>query len=311
MSTVLGAALTPPILDAWSAAYKQLADLMIGVEESMLREAAKCDWTSWRPFVIADKVKEAAEITSFYLKPKDGKPLPKYLPGQYISVQMEVPDLHYLQSRQYSLSGEPRQDYYRISVKKESGVSVGDPSAPAHPGYVSNVLHDDKNVGDVVEVSYPRGDFFLDLERTLDFPIVLISAGVGVTPMVAILETLVARGHEQPIEWVHATRSRRLHAFGEHVRELGKEHGNVRVEVFNKEADDGEEAGYDFKGRMDLGKLDRERDLHVGDARTEYYVCGPEGFMMDVKKTLVGYGVKEEKIKCEIFSTGMGMLDSK
>lgn len=184
MSTVLGAALTPAILDAWTAAYKQLADLMIGVEGDMLKEAD--GWTSWRDFVITDKVKEADEITSFYLKPKDGKPLPAYLPGQYISVQLEVPDLHYLQPRQYSLSSAPREDWYRISVKKESGVQIGHPDAPAHPGYVSNVLHDRKQVGDVVEVSFPRGDFFLDTKRTLDFPIVLISAGVGVTPMVAI-----------------------------------------------------------------------------------------------------------------------------
>lgn len=104
-----------------------------------------------------------------------------------------------------------------------------------------------------------------------------------------------------------------MHAFGEHIRKLGKEHGNVRMKVFSKEMDAADEASgdYDFAGRMNLDKLNKKEDLFVDDARTEYYVCGPEGFMFDIKKKLIGYGVKEDKIKCEIFSTGMGMLDSK
>jgi len=297
MGTILGSALTPPILDAWTAAYKQLADIMIKMEKDMLGEAG--DWTGWRDFEIAKKVKEAQYITSFYLKPKDKKALPRFLPGQYVSVQTDVPDLHYLQSRQYSMSSAPNKDYYRITVKKEEAPNVGEAVAPTHPGYISTVLHDRKEVGDVLQVSFPRGDFCLDASKTIDYPVVLISAGVGLTPLVSILETLAEKKHTAPVSWIHGTRNSKLQAFGDHVRDLQEDLSNLRIRLFNHEDD--KQTSYDFVGRVNLDKLDPEKELHLSNGRTEYRVCGPGSFMTDVKQTLIGMGVEEGKVKIEVF----------
>jgi len=308
MGTILGSAFTPDVLDAWSAAYKQLADIMIKMESDMLKQAG--DWTSWRDFAIVDVVDEAEGIKSFYLKPKDGKPLPTYLPGQYISIQMKVPELDdYMQSRQYSLSGAPRPDYYRVSVKKESVASQDGQLEPSHPGYVSSVLHEEKHVGDTVQVSFPRGDFFLDTSKRVDHPVVLLSAGVGITPMVSMIDTLVDKNHKAPVSLVHATRNTRLFAFRTHVRDLRTKHDNIKVSIFNSNPDSGNEAGaehdYDFAGRMNLDRLDPKKDLHIGDESASYYICGPSSFMKDMGRKLESYGVKQDKIKMEIFGTSL------
>ncbi|GFG08445.1 hypothetical protein IFM5058_03927 [Aspergillus udagawae] len=137
---VLGDACTDDILDAWAAAYWALADIMIAREGTLYKDSQ--GWTNWRQFRVARKARELDEITSFYLRPVNGKPLPSDKPGQYISVRVYVPGLKYPQARQYSPSDAPCSDYYRISVKKESGLNPWAPGAKRHPGYVSNVLHD-------------------------------------------------------------------------------------------------------------------------------------------------------------------------
>lgn len=118
MGELLGDAFTPAIRDSWAAAYAQLAKIMIDREEQLYQ--ASEGWRDWRDLKIQKKVPESDEITSFYLVPVDGGKLPTFLPGQYISIRTEVPDLHYLQARQYSLSDAPGKDYYRISVKRVS-----------------------------------------------------------------------------------------------------------------------------------------------------------------------------------------------
>lgn len=304
MGEILGDALTPDIHDAWAAAYTQLANLMISREQQLYKESD--GWTDWRDFVIAQKVKEAQNITSFYLKPKDGKPLVMYKPGQYISVQTDVPDLKYLQSRQYSLSGQPRDDYYRISVKREQGLAKGQPGASSHPGYVSTILHTEKNVGDTLQVSHPYGEFFLDTDNIVGRPIVLLSAGIGVTPMIAILDTLVSKDYESSISFIHATRNSAVLPFADHQRDLSKAGSNVNFKLFNVNPTDDERQGidYDFSGRMDLAKLDQDRDLHLDDPSTEYYICGPDSFMQDFSQAFRAYGISDDRIKVELFGTG-------
>ena len=141
MKEILGDALTPEIHDAWAAAYWQLANVMIGKEEELYKSAD--GWTDWRDFKIDRKENESDEITSFYLVPVDGKPLPSFKPGQYISVQTEVPEFGHLQARQYSLSEAPRSDYYRISVKRVSAnpTSAGPPAVPAYPPRQPHCTH--------------------------------------------------------------------------------------------------------------------------------------------------------------------------
>lgn len=305
MGDVLGAALTKEILEAWEVAYQQLASIMIAKEGQIMEDAG--GWTDWREFRIAKKVKESEEITSFYLKPVDGKTLPAYKPGQYISVMTAVPKLNYLQPRQYSLSGKYTPDHYRISVKKEVGVPADKPEAVVHPGYISNVLHNERNEGDVLSVSHPAGDFYLDLDADKDAPVVLLSAGVGLTPMVCILDTLVDAGSNRRISFVHAARNTSVQAFGDYVRYIEKQHDNVSASFFIGAPDaqkDVEGVHYQHIGRMRLVSLNGDKDLCLSDKTTQYFVCGPEGFMAAIEKQLIELEVEPHRIKMEVFGTG-------
>ena len=305
MGDVLGAALTPEILNAWEAAYWQLANIMIGKESQIMEQAG--GWTDWRDFRIAKKVKESDEITSFYLEPVDGKSLPSYKPGQYLSVKTTVPKLNYMQPRQYSLSDKPSPDYYRISVKREAGLPANEPEAVVHPGYISNVLHDLRNEGDILSVSHPAGEFFLDPEVDTESPVVLLSAGVGLTPMISILNTLLETGSKRPISFIHGARSTAVQAFGDHVRDVAKQHSNVTTSFFigaPKEQQDVEGVHYQHTGRVKLEVMDRSKILFLENAQTKYFICGPEGFMSAMEKQLIDFGVGQDRIKMEAFGTG-------
>lgn len=157
---VLGDAISPPIVDAWAAAYQQLADILIDFEANLYKAAAATPggWNGWRRFVVDEKIRESAEIISFHLRPLDQKALPSYKPGQFISVRMFVPELNVFQPRQYSLSDIPNGQFFRISVKKESSTE----NRPA--GQISNVLHEKLPIGSEIDVSFPYGDFFLDVD---------------------------------------------------------------------------------------------------------------------------------------------------
>ncbi|KAJ9104951.1 hypothetical protein QFC19_003746 [Naganishia cerealis] len=319
MGEVLGEALTPEILDAWGVAYWQLAEIM-KKREGELRDASE-GWTEWRKFTIADRVQESAEICSFYLEPTDqvasnDEParLPMFQPGQYISVRTHVPYLQYLQARQYSLSDAPGNYYYRISVKRERKVldPKDVPEAKYQPGYLSNVLHDSKKVGDVIEVSHPAGEFFFDRKQVNEpdacTPVVLISAGVGLTPIISILNTLTR--HDAPtarsISFIHSARSSAVRAFGQHVKALTRSHSNVSSVVFIRNVTDDDVQGEDYhhQGRMNLDKLDKDQELFLNDPKTQYFICGPGQFMTDMEDKLKSYGVDDGRIKMELFGPG-------
>lgn len=300
MQQVLGAALTPEILDAWTAAYGQIANIMIGREHELMNQAD--GWTDWRDFRIDQKVKESEEVTSFYLKPVDGKPLPEFLPGQYISTKVNVPELQYDQARQYSLSDKHSPEYYRISVKRDQGLDT-----VPHPGHVSNILHDHKKVGDIVQLSHPAGDFFLDVRKAGDEqpPVVLISAGVGLTPLTSILNTMVTKNGRE-MSWVHVSRNHKSHAFKSHVEKIVEAFPKITKRIFHSDPAVDEEQGvhYDVKGRLDVSKLDVENDLKLSNKAATYYICGPEQFMVELERALRERGVDSERINMELFGTG-------
>ncbi|KAI0413004.1 flavohemo protein [Xylaria grammica] len=292
VAAVLGDACTPEIGEAWTAAYAVLADIFINREHQLY--VAFENWTGWRRFKIQKKVAESSEITSFYLAPEDGVPLPAFLPGQYISLQLYTPQLGLRQPRQYSLSDAPGSDYYRISVKKESGPQV------AVPGLISNKLHDEFNEGDVVELTHPTGEFFVRAEE--ETPIVLVSAGVGITPMISILNSSATSSRK--ISLVHGAHGSEVRAFADTLKQAaGKP--TVQVTTFLTTLKAGEVRGvdYDFEGRVDLGKVDPAR-LFTDDATAGYYVCGPTAFMKDVQQYLLDQGVSQERIHLEIFGVG-------
>lgn len=308
IAEVLGPALTPAIAQAWTAAYDQLANIFINREAEMYAEDG--EWVGWRSFRVEKRDKESDLVDSFYLVPTDGQPLPAFHPGQYVSVRVKVPSLdNVLQCRQYSISEAPRADRYRISVKRELP-REGAAHDPA--GLVSNLLHDNYKPGDVVELSFPRGDFTVDVgdASKADVPLVLMSAGVGVTPQMSILDAVLSPESKvvsRPIHWIHAARNSDEVPFGQHVRTVAEGRENaVDTALFLEKVKSGEEKGrdFDFDGVFDMNKLDQNRHLALKDARTEYYVCGPQAWMLLVRQGLEDRGVSRDRIHMELFGTG-------
>ncbi|KAK0713338.1 globin-like protein [Lasiosphaeria miniovina] len=319
---VLGSAATPDIVDAWTAAYGVLAGVFINREADMYRANAADRFAGWRNFRILRKVAETPSVTSFSLAPVDGEllPLPRYLPGQYVSVQVPVPALGHLQSRQYSLSRAPREqgDYYRISVKREEGLEAG------IAGLVSNLLHASFGPGDEVELSHPQGEFFVDPQAASKegVPAVLISASSGATPLMAILDSLVLAPRKalppvkRPVSWVHAARSSAEILFADEVTQIARDNDNVTATFYSrrpahaavmdatKPAEGGVVRYLAGDARLDLAQLDRDADLFLADARADYFICGPETFMVDMRRALVALGVDKPRIFLELFSTG-------
>ncbi len=299
---VLGPAMTPAVFAAWEKAYWLLANMLIGREAQLYKDFER--WTSWRKFKIDRVVPEAEDIFSFYLVPQDGMKLPKFFPGQYVSLRIYSPE-GYMQARQYSLSEAWREDYYRISVKRDEGARYSNSVSNSyfHLGLVSNILINHMGAGSIVELSHPAGDFFLDVNNTSNMPLVLISAGVGVTPMVAIANTVTDMQPRRHISWIQG--SRRSVPFEEHVAQLQRRNSNFRTNVFETHLANSGAIGvsYDYDFRMDLAKVS-EDDLYLQNSGTEYYVCGPEQFMLEMSDYLKAKGVEAARVKFELFATG-------
>lgn len=288
---VLGDEATPELIQAWAVAYQQLADLMTGLEKNLYSDsvAKEGGWTGWRPFIVKQKVQESEEITSFYLYPADGGRVADFLPGQYLSVRLFLPELNLFQPRQYSLSNAPNGSYYRISVKKEA---AKDP----HPnGMISNRLHDAVREGDVIEVAPPAGDFTLDTEKQT--PVVFISGGVGQTPLLSMLEYLASTGSDREIVWVHGSRNRRVHAFREPLTTLEARHGKLKKHIFYDTLDEQMQVEGYYEGVVELDRLQDQAVLQDAD----YYICGPAPFIKKQFKDLSDMGVSREAIYYEEF----------
>jgi nitric oxide dioxygenase len=294
ISRVLGAAATPDIIGAWAAAYYQLAQILIMKENAIYLEAPQA--ADWMDFKVAKKEKESEEVTSFYLAPVDETlALPSFLPGQYISIQLDIPSLGHRQSRQYSLSDAPTGDHYRISIKRETG---------EHAGIVSNVMHDTVNVGTTIQVSCPRGDFVLDsATKQTDAPLVLVSGGIGLTCLNAMLQSVLKYDPTRPISWIHGARSASVRAFAAPLLDAAKTAANLQVSLFNSAGGDAGEADA-VSGRIALGKLDASKTLFFDNPKAEYFVCGPVDFMVSIKAELAEKGVPDERIHTELFSVG-------
>ncbi|EKB25874.1 NO-inducible flavohemoprotein [Aeromonas dhakensis] len=281
-----GSAVTDEMLDAWGKAYGVLASIFIGRESEIYQEKANeiGGWQGPRPFLIKEKRVESELITSFLLAPVDGKPVLDFKPGQYLSIKLVHPELEYQEIRQYSLSDAPNGQHYRISVKREP------------QGQVSNLLHDHLQEGDQVELMPPAGDFYLKADNRT--PVVLLSAGVGVTPMMSMLNQLLASSHQADITWLHACEQGTVHAFREDIQQKSRQNANLLSRVWYREpqASDVQGKDYDFAGTMDLSAV-QERIT----PQAHYYFCGPLGFMQAVKQQLIAAGIPAGQLYYEVF----------
>ena len=231
-------------------------------------------WFGTRTFTITEKRMESSQICSFILTPADAKPVVAYLPGQYLGIKVTPANSDLTQVRQYSLSQQSNGHNYRISVKEE--------------GLVSNYLHS-LTEGDEVEIYPPAGDFVL---REIDSPVVLISAGVGQTPMMAMLETLLSNQPNQSIHYLHACDSETQFAFKEYLFKQQQAHASLHCVTWFKDG-----KGGDFAGLMDVNHIAESLPISKGD----FYLCGPIAFMAMIKDQLLSIGVASERIHYEVF----------
>ncbi|EGX90963.1 flavohemoprotein [Cordyceps militaris CM01] len=316
---VLGDALTPDVADAWKAAYAQLAAVFIAREAQL--HATPGAWHDWRDFTIVRKEDVSDGVVSFYLAPADHAPLPAFLPGQYVSLQIPIPELAgLLQSRQYSLSAAPGEPgAYRVTVKLEPETAGADPAdvkslaAGSIAGIVGNRLHARYRVGDTVQLSAPHGEFVFDASKMApDAHIVLLSAGVGATPLLSMLDAIQANpapvgATPRPVTWAHAARHANAVCYGQHVRQAAADaNADVTAKVFLSNVGDTDREGvdYDYKGRFDVAKLVADKILPLEKPEAEYFLCGPKDWMIQVRDDLKANSVNEDKIHLELFSTG-------
>jgi nitric oxide dioxygenase len=289
---VLGDAATDDILKAWGEAYGVIADVFISEEKEMYKSAEKqlSGWADFKKFKVVKKVIESEIITSFYLQPEDGAPVPAFIPGQYITIRLEIPGETHLFNRQYSLSDAANGEFFRISVKRES-----DGKNPL--GAVSNYLHDYINVDDTLEVTAPAGDF--TLEPYNDTPVYLLSGGVGITPLLSMLKTLSKVQPERRTTFIHASRNGAAHAFFDEVMDAVDTMKSGRaLFVYEKPTDaDILERKFQFDGYV---TEDIIRSINP-DMNGIYYVCGPVPFMKAVITLLGNLGIADDSIRFEFF----------
>lgn len=277
---VLGAEIaTDEVIAAWGAAYQQLADILIAAERSIYEQTASAEggWRGARDFKLVKKEAESAEITSFYLEPADGGAVIAHQPGQYIGLTVTVDGVE--QRRNYSLSAASNGKSYRISVKREAG------------GKVSGYLHEQVQVGDVLQLFAPSGHFTLHEGSK---PLVLISGGVGITPTLPMLQAALPTGRE--IIFIHCARDRGVHAFREKIDALVAANEQLTRRYCYDQAGDSD--GVDAQGLLSTDQLGQwlpaSRDADV-------YFLGPRGFMRSVKQSLRELGVPDAQVHYEFF----------
>jgi ferredoxin-NADP reductase len=244
-------------------------------------------WPGFRPLRVSRKVRESSNVISLVLDAADGRPLSAALPGQFVAVRLRsAPDAPAL-IRSYSLSGEPSAVHYRVSVKRDVHGAAG------------AYIHDELQVGDIVDASAARGAFTL---RPGDSPVVLLSAGIGATPVLAILHALVAQASPRNVWWIHGARGRREHAFAEETQSLVKAltHGHSHIRYSSPGAQDRLGVDFDAPGRLDMRVL---QELGVPH-NSNVYICGPAAFMGDLVAGLAAWGIGGSRIHSEFFGPG-------
>jgi nitric oxide dioxygenase len=284
---ILGAAASDEVLAAWGEAYWFLAEILKAREVALRNDIVSSDggWTGWRRFVVSEKIRESSSITSFVLRAEDGKSVLRHKPGQYLTFRLK-PDQEGELKRNYSISCAPNGKFYRISVKREENGQGG-----------SRFLHDEVRVGAVLEVTPPSGDFFLPEAPTR--PIILLSGGVGLTPMVSMAETIAREHPASELHYVHGTISSETHAMDSHIRDLARNAENLRVSTFYSEPLERDVLGdsHHGEGFIPLDWLAKNTPLLEADV----FLCGPKPFLRTYVSGLAHQGVPTNRIHYEFF----------
>ncbi|KUL23786.1 globin domain-containing protein [Actinoplanes awajinensis] len=276
VGTVLGDAVTPQIAAAWDEVYWLFAARLIGREARLYAEAGVDGTDPWRDYLVVNRVAEADDTVSLLLAPLNGEPAPSFQPGQYVTVAVDLPDGS-RQLRQYSLSQAATGGTLRITVRRVRG------RAGAPDGLISGFLHDRVEAGDKLRISQPYGDLVL---RPGDGPLLLVSAGVGITPMAAILDHVSRVAPAREVVAVHADRSADRHPLRADMAVNGARLRSFTSQIWYE----------DGAGRIDVDAI----PVHP---EAEVYLCGPVPFMQQVRAGLHRRGIPDERIRYEVFGS--------
>jgi ferredoxin-NADP reductase/MOSC domain-containing protein YiiM len=280
-----------PLSPGWHASFDALLRGTTGGNAGLVPEAAARPATpGFRRLTVTKMDWESADVLSLTMQRQNGQALETPLPGQYVVVRLQPDPGRTALFRSYSLSGPPTNQRYQISVKIEAN------------GVAGNWLRDHVRIGDLLDVSSPRGSFIL---RPRERPVVLLSAGIGATPILAMLYSLASIRSARHVLWLHIARDREHHAFAAEVRRMVLElpHGRSFVcyskpGPLDKLGEDFDVAGHLSQSTFDDAGVPRQADV---------YLCGPSSFMADMKDALVSFGVALERIHLEIFNGGESM----
>ncbi|MGA7325590.1 MAG: MOSC and FAD-binding oxidoreductase domain-containing protein [Rhodomicrobium sp.] len=244
-------------------------------------------WSGFRPLRVSDKVRESESVISLVLEPADGLPLAAAPPGQFVVLRLRLVPSTPALMRSFSLSGEPSAHCYRISIKREPHGMAG--------AYIDEKVQ----IGDVLDVSAPRGNFTL---QPGDGPAVFLSAGIGATPVMAMLHALAAAASPREVWWLYGARRGREHPFAQETRTLlnalARGHSHIRYSAPDPEDKPG--VDFDAYGRLDLGILQELEVPHNAD----FYICGPSAFINDLAAGLAAWGISKGRIHTELFGPG-------
>jgi len=242
------------------------------------------DAESVRTLRLVAKIRKTEDVASFVFEARDGGSLPRFEAGQHLPIELKIPELKERVRRTYSLSGSPGDSRYRISVKREPR------------GLASRYLHDQVEPGAMINARCPAGDFIMSRDTC---PIVLVSAGIGVTPMVSMLHALAADADKRPVVFVHGARDSGHHALGREAREMAARRNGIRVHIAYSQPRPEDESGKDFDSQ---GRIDGELLASlVEDPDAQYYLCGPTHFMADIQTDLERRGIPSDHIHTESF----------
>ncbi len=276
-----------------------LGKLRAQIAEVRLRcrdlEQAQAGWNGLRKFAVAKRIVQCDDVCAFYLKPHDGRPLPPFKPGQYLTFQLDLPGRDKPVIRCYSLSDCAHQnDYYRVTIKRERP-PPDKPELP--PGAASSYFCDKVKEGDILNVKAPAGHFFLDMSKTN--PVVLIAGGVGITPMLSMANAIVASRSKREAWFFLGVRNRREHIHKAELERLAAENDNIHLHIcYSKPGpDDGKGRDYQHEGRVSA-ELFKEV---LPSNNFEYYLCGPGAFMKSITDGLEAWGVPDKDVYFEAF----------
>ena len=268
----------------WQASLRRFHETVLEKEHS--REEChehSIAWHGYRRFVVAQLIPAASQTASIYLVPEDGRPLPNFQPGQYLTLRIQLPGVTKPLIRCYSLSDRPREDHYRLTVKAA--------------GQASEFLYRELRVGNVLDVQAPRGDFVLDQQDPR--AVVFVAAGIGITPVFSMLSTILQEHSARPVVLFYGVRNSTEHAFNEQLTALARQHKLFQYVPCYSQPLPTDRLGYDYVAgqRIDIDLL-RKIMPH---AAFPIYLCGPGSFMEAMVGGLKSWGVAESDIHYEAF----------